>query len=180
MGRSYTVRMKLHRMLLSVALLAVCSASFAQWQWVDKDGRKVFSDRAPPPDILEKDIIKRPRSAPAAPAVAASPAGGVPNVVAPAPALAASGPLPGGVDKDLEARKKAALEAETSKRRAEEERLAKNRAENCKRAKQAKATLDSGVRLSHTNAAGEVEPMDDATRANESRQAQVAIDSECK
>jgi hypothetical protein len=32
----------------------------AQWQWIDKDGRKVYSDRSPPSDIQEKNILKRP------------------------------------------------------------------------------------------------------------------------
>ncbi|MES2052695.1 MAG: DUF4124 domain-containing protein, partial [Pseudomonadota bacterium] len=41
-------------------VLALAGASFsltalAQWQWLDKDGRKVFSDRSPPAEVQEKD-----------------------------------------------------------------------------------------------------------------------------
>ena len=44
-------------------LIAACSLSLsaaAQWQWIDKDGRKVFSDRPPAADIKDKDIVKQP------------------------------------------------------------------------------------------------------------------------
>jgi hypothetical protein len=37
--------------------------ALAQWQWIDKDGRKVYSDRSPPSDIPEKNILKMPRGA---------------------------------------------------------------------------------------------------------------------
>ena len=46
---------------------AICLASvsaMAQWTWMDKDGRKVYSDKAPPPDVLEKNILKRPGGQP--------------------------------------------------------------------------------------------------------------------
>ena len=57
--------MKLHKYLL-VALACFWSAgAMAQWQWLDKDGRKVFSDR-PPQDIAQDKILKQPRFVPAA------------------------------------------------------------------------------------------------------------------
>ncbi|MEK9952912.1 MAG: DUF4124 domain-containing protein [Curvibacter sp.] len=41
-------------MIRSLLVLAGClyalSAS-AQWQWLDKDGRRVFSDRPPPAEV---------------------------------------------------------------------------------------------------------------------------------
>ncbi len=52
--------MKLIRTLLVAALAGLCFAASAQWQWIDKDGHKVFSDRAPPPEIQDKNILKRP------------------------------------------------------------------------------------------------------------------------
>jgi Domain of unknown function (DUF4124) len=167
----YTVRMKLNRLILSLALACTAVSAFAQWQWIDKDGRKVFSDRAPPPDILEKNIISRPagrNSAPAANAPAEQPAG---SAAASTPASAAL-PKPGGVDKDLEEKKKQAADAEAAKRKAE--------VENCARAKQGKATYDSGVRISRSNAAGEREVLDDAARAAEIKRIQSVIDSDCK
>ena len=59
---------------LKTLFLTLCLGTFAitasaQWQWVEKDGRKIFSDRPPPSEIAEKDILKRPPGA-ARPAIA--------------------------------------------------------------------------------------------------------------
>lgn len=161
--------------LLRPALLAlVCSAPLlaaAQWQWVDKDGRKVFSDRPPPADIAPNRIVKAPAGRmPAAEEPAAA--------AAPAPAAAPAKPV-AKVDKDLEARKKQAEAAEAEKRSAEEARNAAARADNCNRARQAKADLSSGVRIARTNAQGEREFMDDAARANEMKTVDAAIARDC-
>jgi hypothetical protein len=168
--------MKLHRLLLSLALLGLSIASHAQWQWLDKDGQKVFSDRAPPFEVPEKDIIKRPNAPakPSAPTVAAA-------AETPAPAASAPPRPPmSGVDKELEAKKKQMADAEAAKRKAAEDAVAKARAENCAQAKLAKAQLDSGVRLSRTNAKGEREFLDDTARAAEQKRIQSAIESECR
>ena len=157
-------------------------AAFAQWQWIDKDGRKVFSDRSPPPDVPQKNILKQPGNqfkAAAAPVVgdgatvAASPA-------ASSPATGASAPKISSADKELEAKKKQVADAEAAKRKAEEEKAVKAKIENCARAKQARTTFDSGVRVARTNAAGEREVMDDAARAAEVKRIQAVIDSDCK
>ena len=163
--------------VLALSAAGVC----AQWQWLDKDGRKVFSDRAPGADVPDKNILKRPagqRVAPPAPvastedpAATAAPA---------APALPASAAKGVGVDKELEAKKKQAVDAEAAKKKAEEDRIIKAKIENCARAKQAKTTFDSGVRVSRTNAAGEREVMDDAARATEAKRIQGIIDADCR
>jgi hypothetical protein len=170
------------QLLVSLVMAWVCGSAFAQWQWIDKDGRKVFSDRAPSPDVPEKSIIKRPAGAPknAVPATAETAA--AKDVPAPgaSPLPAASSPKVSGVDKELEARKKQAADAEAAKLKAEQDRQAKARAENCARVKQAKEAYDSGVRISRTNAAGEREVLDDAARATELKRIQGLIDNECK
>jgi hypothetical protein len=169
--------MKLIQTLLMAALAGLCFSATAQWQWIDKDGRKVFSDRAPPSDVLDKNILKRP-------------GGRIPTVI-PATDVATEG-LSGseaqsppvvkstGLDKELEAKKKQALDAELAKRKADEERLVKARIENCARAKQAKVTLESGARIGRTNASGEREIMDDASRAQEIGRIQGIIASDCR
>lgn len=178
--RGYTGQMKIPSALLSLVLVGASCAALAQWQWLDKDGRRVFSDRAPPPDVMEKNILKRPggvvRSSAAKDTDASS------GAAPPQESASASGisPPPGGVDKDLEARKKQAADAEAAKRRAEEDRVVKARIENCARAKQAMATLDSGIRISRANAAGEREVLDDAGRAAERAQVQKTISSDCQ
>lgn len=175
--------MKSFHAFLAAVLAFSAAGSWAQWQWLDKDGRKVFSDRAPGAEIPEKNILKRPsglRPAPAAPVVAAEDAAAAPGAPAAAPAAPASAAKGAGVDKDLEAKKKQAAEADAAKRKADEDRIAKAKADNCARAKQAKATFESGMRVSRTNAAGEREVMDEAARAAEVKRIQGIIDTDCR
>jgi hypothetical protein len=173
--------MKLLRTLSALVVACTCASALAQWQWIDKDGRKVYSDRAPSPDVLEKNIVRRPAGrVPSAPAPASDPVNGEQATNAPGPVVAASSAKGAGTDKELEAKKKQAAEAELAKRKDEEARVTKTKVENCARAKQAKTTLDSGVRVSRSNAAGEREIMDDAARATELKRIQTVIDNDCK
>lgn len=172
--------MKLTQTLVAVALIGVSFVASAQWQWLDKDGRKVYSDRAPPTDIQDKNILKRPGNyKPPVSTVtdmAVEPDGKAPSTAAAPPALPASG----GMDKELEAKKKQAKDAEAAKRKADEERIAKAQIENCARAKQAKTTFESGVRVGRINAVGEKEFMDDAARAEELKRIQAIMARDCK
>lgn len=172
----YTSPMKLTAPILSAVMAWTATAACAQWQWIDKDGRKVFSDRAPPAEIQDKDILKRP----VVRAVTSVPAADTPETGAATPGAAASAPKGSDVDKELEAKKKQAVEQEMAKRRADEERMAKARIEACARAKQTKATLDSGQRISQFNKAGEPEIMNEATRAAEVKRVQGIIESTCR
>jgi hypothetical protein len=173
--RRYTGAMNLLRATLLGAALALPAASFAQWQWIDKDGRKVFSDQSPPADIPAKNILKQPgpRGHAVAPADAASSAAAP---MQPAPAA----PKLSGKEKDLEEKKKQAEAAEAEKKKAQEEQVAKERAENCARVKSAKAAFDSGVRISRTNEKGEREYLDDAQRSAEARRLDGVIARDCK
>ncbi|MES2946851.1 MAG: DUF4124 domain-containing protein [Pseudomonadota bacterium] len=171
-------------------VLAIASGSFAltaiaQWQWIDKDGRKVFSDRSPPAEIQDKDILKRPSGSLRQPvaaqaALVAAAAAAKPASAASAPVAKASAPKLSGKDAELEAKKKKAEEEEEAKKKAEDDKLAKARAENCERAKTSMLTLKSGVRMSSMNAKGEQEVYDDAKRASETKRVQEIIDSSCK
>lgn len=170
--------MKMHKLLM-VALACFWSVgAFAQWQWLDKDGRKVFSDRPPPQEIPEKSILKQPRSANRATATATEvdPAARGTS----APAAAAGTPRPLGKDKELEEKKAQAEAAEAARKKAEEDKHAAARADNCTRVRQAKATIDSGIPLKQTNAQGEQGFLDEAGRAAETRRLQAIIDSDCK
>ena len=56
--------------LVAIACLATAlgtSVAWAQWQWIDKDGRKVFSDQPPPPGTPNDKIVKRPGNRPPEP-----------------------------------------------------------------------------------------------------------------
>lgn len=176
--------MKLIQTLTFCAACIFSLSASAQWQWVDKDGLKVFSDRPPPSDIPDKDILKRPRQfgkVPGGPAPSALP---VPEATGTAPEAQAGATKPAGVDKELTDKKKQsekqAADAEAAKRKAEEERVAKVQAENCARARQALAGISSGVRMSRTNEKGEREFLDDAARAEEARRTQAIVDQDCK
>lgn len=160
-------------------LLAACSAASAQWVWKEGE-RKVFSDTPPPASVADKNIVKRPGGnfRIAAPSAAETPAESTAAAAAPAAAPPAAPQLP-KVDKELEAKKKQAEEAEEARKKAEEQRVAKARAENCERARKAKGTMESGVRLATTNAKGEREVMDDKARAAEARRLDDIVRSDC-
>jgi hypothetical protein len=163
--------MKLLRLTLLGLACTMPAICLAQWQWIDNDGRKVYSDRSPPANIPANKILRQPglKDTPAAAEAAAEPA----KVQASAPKIA-------GKDKQLEEKKKQADAAAAEKKQAEEEQMAKARADNCARAKRAKAGFDSGVRMARTNDKGEREIMDDAARATESKRLDAVISSDCK
>lgn len=179
--------MNVHRLILLAVGLVVSLGVSAQYQWVDKDGRRVFSDRAPPMDVPAKNILKQPSSPsrqaqPLSPstgaAVADAAAASGANAQAPR-AAAVGADAPAGKDPALEARKKALEAQEADKKKTDEQRAAM-RADNCKRAQQQKASLDSGIRIARTNDKGEREFLNDAARAAEMQRTQSIIQSDCR
>lgn len=167
-----------HALLLGLTLTAAIAAQ-AQYQWVDKDGRRVFSDRPPPADIPAKNVLTQPRGARAP--QAAPVAGPAASASEPASAAAAAPrPPAAGVDKALEEKKKQNEAAEAARKKADEERAVASRADNCKRAMSAKATLESGMRMARVNDKGEREVLDDAQRAAELKRVNAIIASDCK
>ena len=163
--------MKLPVRILALALVCACPlVASAQWQWMDKDGRKVFSDRPPPADIPQRSILKQPGGM-------AAPAAAAPAPVAPQAAAAAARPAP--KDAELEARKKEAEDAEAAKAKAEADTLARARQENCQRARQAKMSMDAGLPIGQIGADGKVQVLDSAARAAEAQRIQSAMASNC-
>lgn len=163
--------MKFIRLLACGLLCLTALNAVAQWQWIDADGRRVFSDRAPPADVPEKNIVKRPGNR----GVAAS----YPSATAAAETPPAAG-APSGLDKSLQEKRKKAEDEQAAKRKVEEERAAQARADNCSRAQQAKAGLDSGQRIARTNDKGEREFMDDSAREIEAERIQGIISENCR
>ena len=92
----------------------------------------------------------------------------------------ASTPKLSGKDAQLEARKKQADEEAAAKQKQEDEKQEKARADNCERARKGLVTMQSGVRISVTNAQGEREFMDDKARAVEGKRLQGIADNDCK
>lgn len=175
-------------LMLALAGWAFALSAAAQYQWVGKDGRKVFSDRPPPADIQEKDIIRQPGgrrvALPVIPAetteMDSTTAAAAPAAAAAKPKVDPNAPKISGKDAELEARKKKLAEEAATKKKAEEEKLAVALADNCLRAKKGLASFQSGTRIAVVNAKGEREFMDETMRAAESKRLQSIIDSDCK
>ena len=162
--------MKKTRSLLLSVLCAAPLLAFAQWQWVDNAGRRVFSDQPPPADIAPNRILKQPGQR--------GPALAPPETAAPATTAAAL-PKPSGTDPVLERKRKEAEAAEAAKKKAADEKFAQAKAENCARAKESKATLDSGHRIARMNEKGEKEFLDDKQRDAEVKRIQTIIARDC-
>ena len=164
--------MKLYPLVLLCASSLLSVNALAQWQWLDAQGRKVFSDLPPPPQVPAQRILQQPASA--RPAAAATSA-------VPALPVAAGETL--GVDPQLQARKDA--EADAAARREQtlmqqQEKLQdQQRQDNCARARVTLATLADGRLVAHTNAQGQRAYMDDNARAQERQRAQSIIASDC-
>ncbi len=163
-------------LLCALALLLSAPTAQAQWKWRDKSGQVNASDRPPPLDVPEKDIIarppqdtRRPQLLTAAGAAAAASA-----------ASAAQGSRAPVGDRELEARRRAAEQEQAGKSKADEERAAAQRAENCRRARGHVAALESGQRMARVNEKGEREVLDDRARADEMRQSRAIIASDCR
>ena len=168
--------LRLGRLLPLLALgltLGLLPPAQAQWKWRDKTGQVNLSDRPPPRDVPEKDILARPvpelrRPAElAASAASAASAPARPDVGVPA-------------DRELEARKLAADQERAARLKAEADKAATSRAENCRRARAHVAALESGQRIARLNDKGEREVIDDKGRAEELHRAREVIASDCR
>ncbi len=158
--------------LAALVLALAAPLAHAQWKWRDKSGQINASDRPPPLDIPDKDILARPAPLPE-----------FRRLLPPAAASAASAAepqRPPAGDRELEARRRAAEQEQAGKTKAEEERLAAQRAENCRRARRHLSAMESGQRIARVNDKGEREVLDDRGRADEMRQAREVIASECR
>ncbi len=163
------------RALSCLAALAFALASLhaqAEYQWRDKSGQLHASDLPPPPDVPDKDIIKRPNpNAAARRSAAAAPA---------ASAAASAASAARGVDPELQARRTKAEQESAERAKADEERNAALRADNCARARSQLALLDSGQRVARVNERGERVFLDDQARAAEAAAARRVIASDCR
>ncbi len=171
----------------ALCLLAVTAPAQAQWKWRDASGHVTASDRPPPREVPEKDILTRPATAsgntsPRKPyAAAVEQTASAPQAAASAPAAT---PPPGGrqspLQAEVEAKRRAAEQEAVAKAKAEEERQAGLRADNCKRARAQVTTLESGIRVARVNAKGEREMLDDSSRAEELKVARAVVAGDCR
>ncbi len=169
--------MKMHKIFLLVLACIWSLGAEAEWQWLDKEGRKVFSDRAPSNDVPLARILKQPSGQPAPAALPTAEAGEGAEV---APTAAAKPAPTSGTDKALEAKKAVADAAEAAKEKAAEAKRAAARADNCTRAQRAKTTFESNRPIRQTNAEGNAVILNVEERAAEMRRIQAIINSDCK
>ena len=167
--------MNVQHLLLLVLWGTLSSTAHAQWQWLDDSGRKVFSDRPPPPSVPAQKVLHKPAGA----GVTQTPAAAATQKTGTSTSASAEAPA-SGVDAELE-KKKAEQEAEEAQQKqAEEQKVALQRKENCDRAKRARDLMQSGQMLGHTNAQGERGFMSNATRKQELTRANQTISSDCR
>jgi hypothetical protein len=172
-------------------MLAAAPAT-AQYMWIDASGGKVFSDQPPPNNIPPKRILKQPNKSTVSATADTNedktdgddPSN--PKSQAKSAAKDATGKASDSVkkasakDKELEAAKKKLDDEVAAKKKADEEAREVAKADNCLRAKQAKATLDSGARIGSVNAKGERTIMDEAARTVETKRIEGIMAADCK
>ena len=175
------MKLALRKTLIATGLLCLATSSMAQWQWVDRSGRKVFSDRPPPAEVPARNIVKRPGNASVPITIVSNDGDAAPDTAKPAadaaPQAAASAPRPTAAQQKQQQEEEA---RQTAQRKAEEARIAKAKEENCQRARTALATLKTGVRLSTVNAKGEYAVMDANARATEEARLNEAVAANCQ
>ena len=178
-----------------VIVVAIVSAGFvstpseAQWAWKDGNGRLVYSDRPPPSDIKAAQVVRQPGTQ-----VLANPApasGPLDDAAKPADAKssdakssdAKSAPpstAPKTVaEREMEFRKRQQERADGDKKSAEEQTKSATKTADCDRARGYMKSLEDGVRITRTDAAGNREFLDDAARAVEAERTRKIIQSTC-
>ncbi len=155
------------RVLVVGLMLAFAVGASAQlYRWVDKDGRVRYGD-TPPPGV--KATTLRPPPGGSAPPPAAGDA---------AAKDAQKGPLtPAEQEGDFRKRQMDAQKAREKDDQASRDAQAKQ--ENCARAQETLAGLESGQRITRTNASGERYYLEDEQRAAEIAKARQSVSSWC-
>ena len=161
--------------LIAIGLLCFSASSMAQWQWVDRSGRKVFSDQPPPADISERNILKRPGVG----STPVSMASGNEEKASASAQTASAAPSAPEQSKEEKAKEEAQRKDEEAKRKAEEAKIAQAKKENCTRARTALSTLQSGIRIRTVDAKGQHSIMDDKARAAEEARIRKDIAENC-
>lgn len=158
------------RLLAAGALLAFTALAQAQYMWINEKGVKQFSDRAPPASVPLKHILKAPRGMQSAQTV---PAEADPAAATPATATPAAAPkaAPTVAERNSAYRKRAKESTEREQKDKDEQLAKADQADNCERARTAKRTIDSGVRISTQDKNGERSVMTEEQRSADARKA---------
>jgi hypothetical protein len=161
----------------ALVLFSLATSALAQFVWLDEKGVKQYSDLPPPPSVPNKRILKTPgQSLPrgtteetGTAAAADAGADGKPEAKAP-PTIA---------EQNAAFQKRKTEQAEKAKKAEQEAKLASNKAENCAHARANQRALDSGMRITQTDASGQRSYMNDQQRAQQNAQNRETL-SECQ
>ena len=165
----------------AVSLLALSAAgpAAAQWAWKDDNGRVVYSDRPPPSTVKSDKIVQQPASRQTvlpASAAASEPAKPPSDSATPAAAPPAQKST---AEREMEFRKRQQERADAEKKANEEQARAAAKSSECERAKTYLRALEEGHRVVRTDAAGNLEHLDDAQRASEVERTRKMMQSTC-
>ena len=150
------------RTFLLLVVMGFAGAALAQqFRWVDKDGRVQYGD-TPPPGV-KATRLKPP-----------------PTGTAPAPSSAAKKDAEKPLSPDAAFRKRQQEREATEKKSSQASADADVKRQNCEAAQGTLRTIQSGQRMSTTNAQGERVFLDDAQIASELTRAQQAVASNCQ
>lgn len=159
-----------------LATLAVSSAAFAQYVWLDERGVKQYSDMPPPASVPQKRILKAPGSS--SRAVASTSAESAAPATQGEETAKDKTPLT-TAEKNADFNKRRAEQAEKEKKAAEEAQRVAENAKRCEQARSYQRALQSGTRIARTDNNGERSFLSDEQRASEAREAQRILDA-CK
>ena len=166
---------------LAVAILAgvYVSDATAQWAWKEDNGRVVYSDRPPPPNIKSTQILRQPSVATPEP----SPRGGASGTAeadkAGSPAAASPAAPKSIAEREMEFRKRQQERADSERKAQEEQQKSAAKAADCERSRGYLRSLEDGVRIARTDASGNREFLDDAQRAAEVERTRKMIQQIC-
>ena len=160
----------------------VSTPSDAQWAWKDGNGRTVYSDRPPPPDIKPASIVKQPNTqvlANPAPATGPLDDAGKPAEGKTSDAKGAPNAPKTVAEREMEFRKRQQERAESEKKAAEEQTKSAAKTAECDRARGYLKSLEDGIRITRTDASGNREFLDDAQRGAEMDRTRKIIQTTC-
>ncbi len=164
-----------------VLLIALAFAGVAQAQikcWTAANGKRACGD-TPPPGAKVTTV-----RTPAAPAAAtpgpgaAGPGATGPGATSPASKAASKGPLT-PAEREQEYRKRQAEAQKNAEKLEQDRKDADAKRENCERARESLRGLESGQRISRTDAKGERYFLDDAQREQEAARARQLVQQSC-
>lgn len=176
---------------LSLLVLCLCSPALAQWAWRDTSGKMQFSDRPPPRDTPERDILQRPLnqqqqqhqtvvvSPYLSPASAAAAAASAASASASALAKAESAKQDAKQQQLKQRQEQEALAKQQQLQQDEVRKLAEQRRDNCSRAQDNLRLLQARSKLLRTNERGESVLLDETQREAELQRTRSAISSDC-